>query len=253
MEVLRMRYKCIYLEDLKKAVGNVGFAMGILGLTVLLMRTVLVYARIPGTVPVLEICSHPMALSGFTIFSAALPSWAYAGQYYKEKKSHYHYFIASRMSWRSYGRMRIFSVGVSGGLIMAIPLCIVFIFSYLVGSREVGYLFEGMKVREVILELGIPAVLCIKVFLGFLFGAFWAWVGLLASFLLKNKYAPFLVPLILNQFSWSIFHNCQWLNLNRLLRGEDIDSYGMSALLLMVYCAVIATCVYLLFSRKEGQ
>ncbi|MDC7289318.1 hypothetical protein NXH76_16075 [Blautia schinkii] len=188
--------------------------MGVLVLTVILMRTVLEFAKTPGTTPVLEICSLPMAMSGFTIFSAAFPSWAFANQYYKETKNHYDYFIASRMSWRRYGIMRILSVGISGGLIIAIPLAIVFSYCYLIGSRELGYIFEGMRVRIVIETFGVPAVLCIKVCLGFLFGSFWALVGFLASFLLKNKYAPFLLPFVLSQFFWIIFQNHPALNPN---------------------------------------
>ena len=194
-----------------------------------------------------------MALSGFTIFSAAFPSWAYANQYYKEARNHYDYFIVSRMSWKKYGVIRILSVSISGGLIMAIPLGIVFSYSYMIGSRELGYLFEGMKIRAVIQNLGIPMVLCIKTGLGFLFGAFWALVGFLSSFLLKNKYAPFLIPFVLSQFFWVIFQDYPMLNPNHLVRGENLDSYGLSAFLLFVYVFIAALSIFLAFLRKENQ
>lgn len=250
-----MQYKKsrIYIEDIKRAIGNGGFFMGTMILTVILMRTVVGYAQIPGKIPVMEICSLPMALSGFTIFSAAFPSWAYADQYYKERKHNYDYFIASRMTWKRYGIMRIISVGISGGLIMAIPIGIVFVFSCLVGSMELGSLFGGMKVREVIQYWGIPAVLCMKIYLGFLFGVFWALIGFLSSFLIRNKYAPFLIPFILNQFFWVIFKKYPKINPIFLVRGEDLDSYGGSALILTVYCMVIALMIYLFFCRKEHE
>lgn len=245
-----MRHKKIFLEDLKRSVTNGGFVMGTVILSVILMRTIVGFFQIPGEMPVMEICSMPMALSGFTIFSAAFPSWAYAAQYYKEEKGHYDYFIASRMAWKKYGLMRIFSVSLSGGLIMAIPLAMVFIVSCFVGKMEIGNLFEGMAVRNVMETLGIPAVLCIKTGLGFLFGAFWALVGFLSSFLIKNKYAPFLIPFILNQFLWLLLKDHPWLNPVFLVRGEDLDSYGLSALLLTAYCITAAFGVMVMFWRK---
>lgn len=63
----------VYMEDMKRAVINPGFFIGILGLTVMLMRTVWYFKDMPGRIPVMEICSYPMALSGFTVFSAAFP------------------------------------------------------------------------------------------------------------------------------------------------------------------------------------
>lgn len=240
----------VLLEDLKRAILNPGFVMGVLGLIVILMRTVWYFAMMPGTTTVMEICSYPMALSGFTIFSAAFPSWGYAGRFYKEKKTHYSYFISCRMSWKRYATMKMLSVGISGGLIIAIPLGILFVFAYLVGIKEVGELFWGMHVRDTILNYGIPAVLVIKTCLGGLFGIFWAWMGLLSSMLIKNKYAPYLIPFILNQFFWMLFADYPWLNPIYLVRGEDLDSYSLSALLLFVYCAFVALLLLLGFRRR---
>ena len=90
------------MEDMKRAVINPGFFIGILGLTVMLMRTVWYFKDMPGRVPVMEICSYPMALSGFTVFSAAFPAWGYANQFYKEEKTGYIRFILSRMSWKKF-------------------------------------------------------------------------------------------------------------------------------------------------------
>lgn len=243
----------VWLEDLKRAVLNPGFAMGVLGLSVILMRTVWYFAMTPGTATVMEICSYPMALSGFTIFSAAFPSWGYAGRFYQEEKTHYSYFISCRMSWRRYAAMKMLSAGISGGLIIAIPLGILFAFAYLVGLREPGELFWGMRVRDTILDYGIPAVLVIKTCLGGLFGIFWAWIGLLSSILIKNKYAPYLIPFILNQFFWMLFADHPWLNPIYLVRGEDLDSYGLSALLLAVYCMLTALLLLLGFRRRLVQ
>lgn len=250
-----MQYKksSIFMEDIKRAVANLGFAMGVAGLTIMLMRTVLIFGKTPGEVSVLEICEYPMALSGFTIFSAAFPAWAYASSFYKEKKVGYSYFILSRMSWKKYVSMRICSVGVSGFLIMAIPLAITFAYAYGIGAKEIGPLFEGMHVREVILELGLPAVLCIKICLGGLYGVFWALVGFLSAMLIKNKYAPYLIPFILNQFLWIVFSKIPKLNPVLLVRGEDLDSYGRSAGILLLYCIVAVVLNLLVFRRRVVQ
>ncbi len=240
----------IFLEDLKRAILNPGFVMGILGLTILLMRTIWHLRKTPGTIPIMEICSLPMALSGFTIFSAAFPAWAYAAQFYKEEKTQYSYFILSRMSWKRYISMRLFSVGLSGFLIMAVPLGITFCFSYQIGTKEMGTLFQDSQVWDFIVKQGFITVLCIKTCLGGLFGIFWAFVGFLSSLLVKNKYSPFLIPFILNQFFWILFLPYPTLNPVFLVRGEDLDSYGLSALLLILYCGIAALITILLFRRK---
>lgn len=244
------REKSVWIEDIKRAILNPGFVMGVLGLTVMLMRTVWTFALTPGTVTVMEICSYPMALSGFTIFSAAFPSWGYAGRFYQEEKTHYSYFISSRMSWKSYAAMKMLSVGILGGLIIAVPLALLFVYAYLIGNKEVGELFWGMHVRDTIINLGIPVVLLIKICLGGLFGIFWAWTGLLSSMLVRNKYAPYLIPLILNQFFWMMFADHQWMNPVYLVRGEDLDSYGLSALFLFFYCFVVAFFLLWFFRRR---
>lgn len=241
----------IYLEDIGRAILNMGFMMGALGLTVMLMRTVWYFADVSGGATVMEICSYPMALSGFTVFSAAFPAWGYASQFYKEDKCGYSYFIAARMSWKQYSIMRIVSVSISGGLVIAVPLMILFTFAYTVGNREIGELFQGMYVRDTIINLGIPAVLLIKTCLGALFGVFWSLVGFLSSMLVKNRYAPFLIPFILNQFFWIAFAKYPKLNPIYLVRGEDLDSYGLSATILIIYCVLVASVIMLIFKRRR--
>ena len=243
----------VYMEDMKRAVINPGFFIGILGLTVMLMRTVWYFKDMPGQIPVMEICSYPMALSGFTVFSAAFPAWGYANQFYKEEKTGYIRFILSRMSWKKYMCMRMTSVCISGGLVIAVPLAILFMFAYLTGSGEVGDLFQGMQVRETIIHLGIPAVLLMKTGLGALFGIFWALIGLFSSLLIRNKYAPFIIPFILNQFFWIVFANDLKLNLVFLVRGEDLDSYGLSAVLLLVYCILAAGMTFFVMRRRMRE
>lgn len=243
----------IFGEDIKRAVVNPGFAMGVSGLLVMLMRTILIFGKMPGEVSVLEICAYPMALSGFTIFSAAFPAWAYANSFYKEKKMGYSYFILSRMSWKKYVMTRICSVSISGFLILAVPLAITFAYAYGIGAKEIGPLFEGMHVRKTILKLGLPAVLCIKVCLGGLFGIFWSLIGFLSGMIVKNKYAPYLIPFILNQFFWMLFSKMPKLNPVYLVRGEDLDSYGGSAGILLIYCMVAVLLNVLVFKRRVLQ
>lgn len=256
MEVLYMHHKSnwtIYFEDLKNSLKNIGFYLAVFIMTIILMRTVVGFAKMPGTVTVLDICSLPMTMSGFTIFSATFPSWAYAAQFYKEEKNHYDYFIVSRMSWKKYGIMRIISVSVSGGMILSVPLSIVFSFAYLVGKRELGDAFGGMYVRTVIQNIGIPLTLCIKTGLGFLFGSFWALFGLFSSFFLKNRFGPYLVPFIFSQFFWIIFQNFPVFNPNLLVRGEDIDSYLLSGIILAMYNLIIAFACFFAFARRGKQ
>lgn len=243
----------IFLIDIKRAVWNPGFMIGGLGLSIILMRTVWEFREFPGTVPIMEICSLPMALSEFTIFSAAFPAWGYANQFYKEEKSKYIYFILSRMSWRKYLIMRIFSVSVSGFAIMAIPMGITFGFAYEMGSSEMGSLFSGMHVCDIIVKYGIPVVLCIKTCLGGLYGIFWALIGFGSSLLVKNKYVPYLIPFILNQFFWIVFSEHPKLNPVFLVRGEDLDCYSLSAFILLCYCLIAALVSAVIFRKRVIQ
>ncbi len=240
----------IYLEDIKRAIFNLGFFMGTVGLTIMLMRTVWHFKDMPGQMSVMEICSYPMALSGFTVFSAAFPAWGYANQFYKEERTGYSRLILSRISCKNYILMRMMSTCISGGLVIALPLTLLFIFAYCISNGEAGDLFQGMHVQETILCLGVPIVLLIKTGLGALFGVLWALVGMLASLLAKNKYAPFVIPFILNQFLWIVLAKYPGLNPVFLVRGEDLDSYGVSAVLLVGYCIFIGSIIGLVMRRR---
>ena len=84
-------------------------------------------------------------------------------------------------------------------------------------------------------------------------GIFWALIGLFSSLLIRNKYAPFIIPFILNQFFWIVFANDLKLNLVFLVRGEDLDSYGLSAVLLLVYCILAAGMTFFVMRRRMRE
>lgn len=237
--------------DIKRGIINVGWFMSMLLVIIILYRPLRGCFRNIGLMHVLEWATLPMALSGFSVFAAVFPVMGYSNSFYYDFSTGYLRFILSRMSWKKYGVMRIISVGISGGTILAIPFSFIFVICYMVGNRGslAGRLYEGTQVEIFIEQYGIIAVLIVKVILGFLFGALWALIGYCVSCFISNKYVALLCPFVIYQFMWILLFKLPLFNPIFLMRGDDLDSYFLSGAMLIIY--IILTCIIIMYKLKR--
>lgn len=242
--------KKILVLDIRRGIFNVSWLISILVAIYILYRPLRGCFSNIGLIHVLEWATLPMALSGFSVFAAVFPVFGYSNSFYYDYSTGYLRFILARMNWKKYGLMRIISVGLSGGSILAIPFCVIFTICFIVGDKGslAGRLYEGTQIGIFVEQYGIIATLVAKVILGFLFGALWALVGYCVSCFLTNKYVALICPFVIYQFMWIILFKVPLLNPIFLMRGDDLDSYFLSGLMLMIY--IILTCVIIMYKLK---
>lgn len=231
--------------DIRRGIINIGWLMSMILVTIILYRPMRGCFRNIGLMHVLEWVTLPMAISGFSVFAAAFPVMGYSNSFYYDFSTGYLRFILSRMSWKKYGIMRMISVGISGGTILAVPFSIIFSICYMVGDKGslAGRLYEGSQVGIFIEQHGIVATLAAKLILGFLFGSLWALTGYCVSCFIINKYVALLCPFVIYQFMWILLFKVPLLNPIFLMKGDDLDSYYLSGIMLIIYnifiCVVI--------------
>lgn len=233
-------------NDLKEAICNGGFFLGMGALLWLLLRAELGNSRLDHSVSTYEIIINAMAISGFTPFAAIFPVLGYSSRFCTEYRSGYFEMMLSRMSWKSYGRTRILTTAVSGGALVGIPFTIVMIIAYCGGIHGMPTtgLYQGTRMEEYLLKYGDSFLLAGKVILGILFGALWALVGLAFAVWSKNKYVVMVAPFVLYEMMWILLSGIPILNPIYLIRGDDINSYPLSALMQIIYMVIVIIIIW---------
>lgn len=236
-------------KDMQRAFMDKMLWFSIIILTMILMHGMVTYtimdrsAKISTYVYIV----NAMALSGFGPFAAVFPSLGYPVRFCEEYNSGYYRMIQSRTGWKQYAIVRLVSVGISGGFIVGIPFACVCIIAYAVGVHGVpedGFL-AGLQVVEYIEKYGDLFVLAFKVLLGFLFGMLFALVSFAFAVWSRNRYVTVIAPFILYETMWVVLYNYPVFNPIYLVRGDDLDSYPLSALMEMIYIILAATVCWL--------
>ena len=145
--------------------------------------------------------------SGFGPFAAVFPVLAYAARFCEEYQSGYYRMIFSRMSPVRFGRIRICTVALSGGVMLAVPIASVCIMAYV------------------------------------LFGCAWALMGFMFAVWIPNRYVALIAPFVLYESMWIGLDRVVWLNPIRLLRGDDVGSYPLAAGMECVYIIAVSTVI----------
>lgn len=244
--------KKILLLDIKRGIFNLGWLFSVVISLVILYRPLRGCFSNIGVMHVLELITLPMALSGFTVFAAAFPVMGYSRAFFDDFSTGYANYILGRMSWKKYGIMRLTSVGISGGLSLAVPFSAIFAICYIAGDKGPlnGRLYEGSHIEVFIERYGIMGVLGAKLILGFLFGALWALTALCISLFILNKYVALLGPFVLYQFMWITLFNYPLLNPIFLMRGDDLDSYLLSGIMLFAYIFFVSAVIMYALNRR---
>lgn len=244
-----------FLQDIKRSFCNKGFVIGLLVLSGLLLKAACLDSPIDGSRSSYYVMANAFAASGFSPFAAVFPALAYASDFCEEYQSGYLRMVFSRMKPERYGRVRILSVALSGGVMMAIPIGLVCIIALQCGIPGVPKgSDEGMLDKMVMLtyieKYGDWSVAAGKVILGFLFGCVWALVGLAFAVWIPNRYVALIAPFVLYESMWIGFNEIPLLNPIRLLRGDDLNSYPLSMAMECVYLALAALIVIVGIKRR---
>ena len=241
-----------FRDDLKRAFKAKGFWVAMVLLSIVLIRAIWINTVLDGSVSTYEIISVAMALSGFTPFAAIFPVLGYSVVFCEEYNSGYLKMITSRMSWKKYGVVRIITVGITGGMIIAVPFMMVCIIGYVCGVHGMPQngMFAGTDIQYLIENYGDAYILTGKVILGFLFGTMWALVGLGFSVWFCNRYVALIVPFILYEVMWILLYKVPYLNPIYLIRGDDLGSYLLSGVMELMYTMVASIFVWVGLKKR---
>ena len=219
-------------KDMKRSFLNVGFFVGMASVAALLLTAVITGAPLDRTRSSYYILANVFAASGFGPFAAVFPVLAYATRFCEEYQSGYYRMIFARLSPVQFGRIRILTVALSGGVMIAVPIALSCIMAYtfgvpgVPGDSDVG-MIEGTVIFTYIMKYGDGYVAVGKTVLGFLFGCVWALVGFAFAVWIPNRYVALIAPFVLYESLWIALYQIIWLNPIFLLRGDDVGSLSL--------------------------
>ncbi len=237
-----------FWKDMKRSFLNVGFFVGMASVAALLLTAVITGAPLDRTRSSYYILANVFAASGFGPFAAVFPVLAYATRFCEEYQSGYYRMIFSRMSPTRFGRIRICSVALSGGVMLAVPIASACIMAYILGVPGVPQgsdegLLDGTIILTYIVKYGDWYIAIGKTVLGFLFGCVWALVGFAFAVWIPNRYVALIAPFVLYESLWIALYQIIWLNPIFLLRGDDVGSYPLAAGVECVYIIAVSTVI----------
>ena len=222
-----------------------GFAAGFCGLSALLVYNFVTESLGSGSVYYAIV--NILAVSGFTVFLPVFPVLGYASNFCEEYESGYYRLILSRMKPQKYAQVRIISVELSGGAIVAIPYLLTCLAALYL---ETEWVTDELSLRvetttpmvAIGLTYGVGVMIAVKILLGFLFGAAWALIGLAFAVWIPNKYVSLIAPFVLHQ-SLCILAGRSIFNPALLVRGDDLGHLR----------SVAAECVWLFLSAAVAM
>lgn len=237
-----------FLKDMKRSFLNKGFFIGMAAVTALLLAAEATGAPLNRTRSSYHILVDAFAISGFSPFAAVFPVLAYATDFCEEYGSGYCRMIFARMSPGQFGRIRILTVALSGGIMLAVPIAIACLAAYAFGIPGVPQgtdegLLDGTIMLTYVVKYGDWYIAVGKTVLGFLFGCVWALIGLAFAVWTGNRYIALIAPFVLYESMWIGLNEVPWLNPIRLLRGDDVGSYPLAAGMECVYLVVVSAII----------
>lgn len=235
--------KRLFMLDLKRSFLNIGFAVGICFVFAILFPPLFFDSPLDGSRSYLHTLGNVFHASGFTPIAPAFPVLAYATIFCEEYQSGYLRMIVSRAGFKNFARVRITTVALSGGAMLAVPIGIVCLIAHATGMHGLPTgIDEGLLRGSAILyyaeTFGDWFVLLCKVILGFLGGALWALVGLCFAVWITNRYVALLAPIILYESMWFLLDGTPLSPSFALIGESGWGDYPTAALVTAIYITV---------------
>ena len=242
--------KGFFLQDLKRSIINLGFGAGVLFTTAILLPVAILDAPLDGSRSFLNSFGNIFHASGFSPFAAIFPALAYATVFCEEYGHGYLRMILHRTGLGRFTRVRITTVALSGGLMIALPVTLVCLIAYIGSAHGIPTgsdegLLAGTKIIAAIEKYGDWYILVGKTLLAFLFGALWALVGLAFAVWIPNRYVGLLAPFILYDSLW-LFIGGNPFNPVFLLSGDNVGlaDYPLAVLIAVLYICLVIPVIY---------
>ncbi len=244
-----------FWKDMKRSFLNAGFFIGTAALTALLAAAVVTGAPLDRTRSSYHILYNVFGASGFSPFAAVFPVLAYGSEFCEEYQSGYYRMIFSRIGPAGFGRIRIFNVALSGGMMLAVPIAASCVMAYVFGVPGVprdtdAGLLDGTILLSYVTTYGDWYIMVGKTILGFLFGCVWALVGFMFAVWIPNRYVALIAPFVLYESMWIGLDKIPRLNPVRLLRGDDVGSYPLAAGAECFYLLVVSAVIMAGLGRR---
>ncbi len=172
---------------------------------------------------VLHLLTFPMAMSMFNPFAAIFPAFPHAMSFTEDYNTSFFRFVLIRCTRGKYILRKIFSVGLSGGIMMILSYGFIFLIAFLIGvpttTENISEFYLNTLWYPIAAIWGGGLVLLLKLTLAFLFGLVWSNICLFLSVLFLNRYVAFIGTFIMYQFLWQALSANIW-NPVYLLRGD---------------------------------
>ena len=250
------KYGHFFKSDLRRAVTEKGFVLAMLLIMAVFLNSFRLYVRKDGSMSTFEIIVNAMALSGFGPFAAVFPAMGYSSMFCQEFNSGYIRMITTRMSYKRFMLVRLISVGLSGGLTIGVPFAVYYALAYVTGYHGLpdNGMLDGMVAGYYLEHYGDLFVIWFKILLGFLFGVMFSVLSLIFAALTVNRYASMLAPFIIYEMLWALLPlKFKYLNPIYLLRGDDVDSYVLSALMELIYMIFLIIIAWFVMKKRISE
>lgn len=237
-------------QDLGRSMINPGFFAGMVFVLAILLPAAVFDAPLDGSRSFLNALGNIFHASGFAPFAAIFPVLAYSTVFCEEYGQGYFRLILHRTGVAHFAKVRILTVALSGGFMIAVPVGVVCLIAYAGSAHGIPTgsdegLLAGTKIMAAIIKYGDWYILAGKFVLAFLFGALWALVGLIFAVWIPNRYVGLLAPFILYETLW-LFMGYVPYNPVFLLSGDNVGSadYPLAAFIEVVYITLTIPVIY---------
>lgn len=250
--------KGFFLQDLKRSFFNIGILVGMGGLTAMLLHTFVAVSGAGGSQDSYFIQVDAWAISGFIPLLPVFPVLSYASRFCEEYESGYYRMIFARMRPERFALVRMTTVGLSGGITVAVPILILCLGAGWFGISEITDLSAlrvpgDLRMVVISMKYGYGTLVFLKVLLGFLFGAAWAMMGLAFAVWFPNRYVSLIGPYVLYEALWILCSGkLRLLSPAQLVRGDD-SGYGLSLALECVWVLGTAGVVFLGLQKRGNE
>lgn len=198
------------MHDIARGVNNKWFYLIVVFIVIVMVRPASVtITENRNMVDYLNFFAEASTFAYIKTYAPMFCMIAYACSFHDEYRSGFTRYALLHSDRRKYMLGKIIAVSTSGALVMAIPIAIVSIFSYIwfqpVSQKALPAYYLNSAWADILRKFGGEVVLLGKVLMAGAYGAVWALPGLVCSTVLMNRLASVIVPFALYHIAWAFY------------------------------------------------